>query len=441
MKKRNPREQGQVIILLVAGIISLLGFTALAVDGARLYTEHRQAQGVSDTAAFTAAAYIGQYELDYIKSNWSSGDDVESHATQAALDRIRSNGYTDAAYDPFSPNDRLSITIEPYPDAGDLAGTIEFIVKVFLISEVDPVFAQLVYDGDLLVNVESHVIVNPGVPTDIGFGNAMYALDDFECKAIEFTGNGDIDISGAGIYADSECTNPGAIDFGGNSDIDIDGTVTTPGIINEHGSVTVTTGGEFPGADRNEFPDLPVPDCSGLPINPVVVPLGGNSFLYQPGIYTIEVSSQNNETNDFQPGMYCLEGGFRANGGVVTGNDVMFYLPSGDINISAQADVTLTAPTAGQADDSKRSWDGMLFYVLEGGVTINGGAGSYLEGTVFAPDPSETCKLNGGSETITYNLQLVCNTITVNGGAGLDIVFDNLTTWKYDPPPVLDLIQ
>jgi uncharacterized membrane protein len=49
------KERGQVIILLVAGLITLLGFTALAIDGARVLSEQRQLQGVADTAAFTAA--------------------------------------------------------------------------------------------------------------------------------------------------------------------------------------------------------------------------------------------------------------------------------------------------------------------------------------------------------------------------------------------------
>ena len=42
---RNQKESGQVIILMVFGIISLLGFSALAIDGARLFSEKRNSKG------------------------------------------------------------------------------------------------------------------------------------------------------------------------------------------------------------------------------------------------------------------------------------------------------------------------------------------------------------------------------------------------------------
>jgi hypothetical protein len=443
MKKRNLGEQGQVIILLVAGIISLLGFTALAIDGARLFMEQRNAQGTADTAAFTAATYIGQYELDYVKSNWMSGDQVEPHAEQAALERIRSNGYTDAAYDPFGSNDRLEITIEPYPDAGDLAGTSEFIIKVFLISEIDPVFAQLLYDGDLLVNVEAHAIITPGVPTNLGYGNALYALDDHACKAIKLTGNADIDISGSGIYADSDC-DPNAIDFGGNAGTDIEGTVTTPGGIYEHGSGTVTTGGEVEGAAPNEFPDVPVPDCSGQPAGSWAVDDSSTptKVVIYPGVFNSQIQITNKKNEQiFLPGLYCLNAGMKITNGNITAHDVTFYAPDDDISINGGV-LDLIAPRGGEADDGTNSWNGMLFYLGEGSLTINGNGGTYMEGTIYAPGtPDPTCKINGSSTTDTYNTQFICNTVTVNGGAGLNIVFDNTNAWEYDPPPIMDLIQ
>ena len=222
MKNHKRREHGQVIFILAVGIISLLGFTALAIDGARLFSERRTAQGVADTAAFTAAAYIGQYQTPYIQDNWINekdgdsdyNDGVEPHAEQAALERIRSNGYTDASYNPFGGNDRLRITINPV-----FTGPVtEYLVEVIMISEIEPIFAQLIYHGDLLVNVESHAIVMP--PTDIAFGNALYSLDDSnDCKAIKIQGNSDTYIVGSGIHSNSTCSDS-AIDISGSAIID-----------------------------------------------------------------------------------------------------------------------------------------------------------------------------------------------------------------------------
>jgi uncharacterized membrane protein len=48
MNKRT--EKGQVLVLLTVGIITLLGFTALAIDGGRMYSERRTIHGVTDTS-------------------------------------------------------------------------------------------------------------------------------------------------------------------------------------------------------------------------------------------------------------------------------------------------------------------------------------------------------------------------------------------------------
>lgn len=48
-------EKGQALILIALGIIALVGFTALAVDGGRAFEEKRHAQNAADTAALAAA--------------------------------------------------------------------------------------------------------------------------------------------------------------------------------------------------------------------------------------------------------------------------------------------------------------------------------------------------------------------------------------------------
>lgn len=44
-------EKGQALILITLGIIALIGFTALAIDGGRAFEERRHAQNAADTAA------------------------------------------------------------------------------------------------------------------------------------------------------------------------------------------------------------------------------------------------------------------------------------------------------------------------------------------------------------------------------------------------------
>jgi hypothetical protein len=428
MKTRNPREQGQVIILMVAGIISLLGFTALAIDGARIYSERRHAQGTADTAAFTAAAYIGQYTVPYIQSNWMSGAQIESDAKEAALSRIRSNGYTDPVYDPFGSDDRLDISIEPITNGM----STKYLVKVFFISEVEPVFAQLITDQELLVNVTSHVIVVPR--TNIGFGQALVSLSETECNALQFTGGSTVDIDGTGIFANSDC--PNSINLTGGTAVDIEEDVITPGDIDIDGGASLTSGGTDTDADQESFYDLQPPDCTGMLDGQKIV---GSTTVYKPGVFSKKISISKGD-HFFQPGLYCLESGLNITGGNITAHGVTFYIEDGNANAN-NAVMDFTAPSGALLDSSDYNWSGMLFYIEGDKIDLQPATDSYFEGTIYAPsdkiDP--TCKLTGNGDTYGYNLQLVCNTITLAGGAGLVIVFDN--TNAHATPVIADLVE
>ena len=48
-------EKGQAIILIAFGIVAMIGFTALAIDGGRALSDRRHAQNAADTAVLAAA--------------------------------------------------------------------------------------------------------------------------------------------------------------------------------------------------------------------------------------------------------------------------------------------------------------------------------------------------------------------------------------------------
>src|SRR5574338_614570 len=76
MKPRS-RERGQALIMIALAAVGLFGFSALAIDGSRVFSDRRHAQNAADTAALAAA-------LAKIR-----GDDFKL----AAEDRAKSNGY------------------------------------------------------------------------------------------------------------------------------------------------------------------------------------------------------------------------------------------------------------------------------------------------------------------------------------------------------------
>jgi hypothetical protein len=433
MKRKNRREHGQVIYLLAVGIITLLGFTALAVDGARLLGERRTIQGVADTAAFTAASYLGQYTTSYIEGHWNpySSTSVDQLAESAALERVHSNGYTGSAYNPWGGNDWLRVTISK----SSTTLSKEYEVHIWMISEIDPIFAQVIYDGPLRVYVESTAIVRPR--TNLGFGQAMYSLSEDAEPGIAIGGTADVNIQGSGIYANS--SGDPAINYSGNAGIAISDDVTTPGSIDIDGTPTITTGGDDTGVDPQAFPYVPTPDCSGLPTG-YAVDDGAGTTIFHPGIWygNIQITSAASH-QVFLPGLYCLKKDFKITNANLTAHDVTFYLNTGSFTVNGGT-IDMVAPRHGEADDGTNSWDGMLFYVGDGDWTVSGNSGTYMEGTVYAPGSNHgECALEGSGMTDAYNLQLVCDTIKLEGGAGLNIDFNNDNA--YEPPVSIDLIQ
>jgi len=75
MVKRMSKhtESGQALVLLVLGLVGLLGFTAVAIDGGQMYSQQRRAQNTADNAALAAALRATQ-GLDYVAEALSIAD-------------------------------------------------------------------------------------------------------------------------------------------------------------------------------------------------------------------------------------------------------------------------------------------------------------------------------------------------------------------------------
>ena len=116
-------EPGQAIVIIALVMIALLGFIALTIDGGGLYLLRRQATNAADAASI-AAAY----------SRCTSGD--YALAAEQAAER---NGF-----------DAAALSVNAW-DAADGTMYVEAIVT----AEKPKYFAQVVYDGPLLVEGRS----------------------------------------------------------------------------------------------------------------------------------------------------------------------------------------------------------------------------------------------------------------------------------------------
>ncbi len=53
--KLKSSERGQALVLIAFAAVGLFAFTALAIDGSRVYSDRRHAQNAADTSALAAA--------------------------------------------------------------------------------------------------------------------------------------------------------------------------------------------------------------------------------------------------------------------------------------------------------------------------------------------------------------------------------------------------
>ncbi len=415
MESRNRTEQGQVIILLAVGIITLLGFAGLAIDGGRMYSEKRAAQGTSDTTSFTGALYLAQEDGDITQT-------VKDNAIAAAEQRAVDNGY-------HIDDVTVSITEDG----------IYYYVNTVIDSEIDPTIIQLVYQGPLTVSALSVARVEK--LTQFALGKALFALNESACPALSFNGNVDADIDGSGIFSNSSCTDK-AIYFNGSSLADIDGTIASVGGIFVGKEDSLTSEGTYPGEDYYPMPTYTPPNCAGLPTYNSKEPHDG-STTYQPGIYTNGINPKN-DVFDMVPGLYCLDGDFDINttNSTLVGNGVTFYM-RGDsrVHFNGGAEITLTAPQNSEwVDASNIAWNGMLFFHDYGNTSLfnlNGNAESFFEGTIFHPDGE--CQINGTGSSEGMDVQVVCDTIDLIGDAELYISYNEGKQWV--PPQTIDLEQ
>ncbi|MBT6151497.1 MAG: Tad domain-containing protein, partial [Chloroflexi bacterium] len=131
MKDVNKSEFGQAIYIIAIGMVALLGFTALSIDGGRIYLDRRRAQNAADQAVMTSAlAKVEGYD-------W----------LQRGLDRAAENEFN---------NDGVTNTVTIYspPISGFYAADDNY-VQVFITTESETSLIQFFYSGETKVTVEA----------------------------------------------------------------------------------------------------------------------------------------------------------------------------------------------------------------------------------------------------------------------------------------------
>lgn len=422
-------EKGQALILIVFAMMALIGLTALSIDGARLYTDHRRAQSAADAAALAAA-------LAKCTGKDSTAI-VASAMTLATSNGFNNNGTTN------------TVTVNNPPSSGAYKSSSDKneYVEVIITAQSESGFAGMLFKGKLKNTARAVGHCDVAVSSTPAFGSyALVALNRTASGALSITGTGDITIHHAGAYVDSSSSSAARITGTGSFTIDqsgyylyIVGGYQRTGTGNF--SPTPKTGQSLLIDPFTDYPLLP-------PTNPggtcTTVSLSGTtSRTINPGVYC-SITNSGTGTLTLNPGNYWItsgglsvtgtgdviadnvvmdiEGGncaLTGNGDVHAYGSIFFMGPSaGSFSISGNGNLLVQAPTSGQ-------YEGMMLYVdpdNHNTVSLTGnGSTTDFYGTTYAPSSAVALKGNGSLNTL--HAQVVGDTVTVSGNGDIYISF------------------
>ncbi len=237
-------------------------------------------------------------------------------------------------------------------------------------------------------------------------------------------------LGGSGL--DYSCTGNGTLDVQGQMTLDSSsspasssgGTVTANGYYVTNGNTAGSlSGGPYTGGSVNSGPPIPDPYASLTPPTvPALSPTNGGPIgnTYQPGLYTSPISITGGGNYTFASGIYYIEAGINVGGSAtVTGTNVFFYVLSGSTSIGGSGSVQFT-PLASPPSPATN----MLLWQDKSDTNtvklIGSGAGTSLQGTIYAPTATVDLKGGGSGSGLTIGAVLA-NTMTCNGTTSIGI--------------------
>lgn len=431
MKEIRLRPRGQALVLIVAGIVGLIGLTALAIDGGNAYSDRRHAQNAADTSSLAGALALVR------------GDDYQA----VALARAASNGYVDS--DPTAGSSSSTVNVEVYnpPISGVYDGNNEY-VQVIITSHVRAFFAPVVGVREMVnkVNAVAHAI--PPTVAPIYPGNAVVGLDPSACKAVMYQGSANATLYNAdgsslsGIFVNSDCTTAAFFNNSAAAKLTAGSMCAVGGVTYKAGSLAIpdsSNSGIETGCTQMNYP----------PTEWVGPEASAELWCSTAGTKSGSWISPGHWTGTFPPagvdhmnaGVYCVDGNFKLNGGdTLTGHDVTIYMRSGDVSWNGGATVDLSAPP-GPSDPDTNPFGGLLLYVPLSNpatVTINGNADSKMVGTILAP--SSECSVEGTGDAGLHG-QVICYDVKLTGSTGIKIYYDPNDNYQATIPPSLAPVQ
>lgn len=411
---KPTRERGQALIVIAIALVLLVAILGLVIDGGNAFLDRRSAQNAADSAALAAALTRIRGQSDWVA---------------AALTSAKDNGYS---------NDGQRSVVEVYspPSSGPFVGNVEYI-QVVITSHVNTYFAKVIGQSQITNMVQATARSKPSEVREMLHGMALVSLTPTSncgnTKAFWIHGNGMLDISGGGVFVNSNNQNCALIQQGNGSVHlqDANQIVTVVGGASILKPQLMIPGVTVGGSPYNYPPPffMPTVDCGDqkAEINP-----DGTSMT--PGTWKDKFPPDGVTT--LESGTYCLNAGFEVNGNqTLEGHGVTFLVADGKVQFGGGANLILDAPTTG---DNK----GLLIYVpMASGakVVLNGGPESAMVGTILAP--ASDIVINGNSSSSGFHSQIVGYRIEVDSSGTIVIIYDSSQNYSATTMPEVQLSQ
>jgi hypothetical protein len=462
----HRHESGQILLILTVGIVALLGFLALAVDGGMIYADRRFDQNAADASSFAGAgaAAIEMQNRNITSNNFTCTGAFNAdkspkdghilyhpinNAINAALQRAASNNFTIQ----YPLLDQHGVEIICVSSGGENYLEVRTVVS----STVRTAFAHLFYKGEVRNTVEA--VARAATAYTAGAGGNLSHLSPDCSTPLRFSGGGGPSniIKFNGAYTNgcvqkdggsAPIISPSSVKYidqcknWGNS-YDLDPVTKCPTddtdfpeleqvnvpwpkyyLEEQNGSGQVMNASEVTAYWNDKCPKTP---------NPKTAAAFESTGTLQPGRYTEFSSKKKGNTPavvTLASGLYCFDGNFdvgpnttvkSAEGGVT-----IIMLNKSSINLAGNASIDLRA-------SQLEGYKNLLFYGAKGNDSLQeftGSVGTYFSGTIWFPDGM--VKLGGTSETTSYhNVQVIADKIWVHGTAEINMLYSENNVFTF----------
>jgi uncharacterized membrane protein len=327
MKKIRFSEKGQALILIVFGVVALVAFTGLAVDGGAALMDRREAQNAADAAALAAARTKIRVETGEISvpSGTVTQDNLNSAASYAVS---------------FFNLDGASTEVYWPPKDGPYADDDEYI-QVIITTHTQAYFSPIIGQDEIDGTVQAVSRAKSGVIKPFYDGNGLVALAPSGSQTCMFNSNAHLYVMGAGMLCNSNNSQAFWMDSNVHLEADagyhlVGGGYHTKNNVEVTGPIQTNYPAETYPPDLSMIPDPPSP--------PVCASNGSKSgSTYYPGNWS-GITIDSNNTVTFTSGVYCINNYFNINSNVdVTGGDVTFVLNNVNMTFSSNVDTVFNS--------------------------------------------------------------------------------------------------